>query len=177
MDIQTLATSRPALHSALPAPRPLPNLFLPPGFIRLTVEGEGEAGGMRQAGVLGVPPGADRGGEQRGARGRTLFLLLEAQEAGGLVTQQEVVLAVAKVQFPSVTVPVQAEVVEAPGVGEESRSLGDPREGSMDSEGRLGVLDGDVQLWCPRVVEEALLRLVPLAAEAEIFSEAPATGT
>lgn len=141
------------------------------------MEGEGEAGGLRQAGVLGAPPRADRGGEQWGALGWTLFLVLEAQEARGLVTQQEVVLAVAKVQFPSVTVPVQAEVVEAPGFREESGSRGDPWEGSVDCEGRLGVLDGDVQLWCPRVIEDALLRLVPLATEAEVFPEAPAVGT
>lgn len=140
------------------------------------MEGEVEAGGMRQAGVLGAPPGSDGGGEQWGALGWTLFLVLEAQEVRGLVTQQEVLLAVAKVQFPSVTVPVQAEVVEAPAVREGPGKRGDHWEGSMDCEGRLGVLDGDA-LWCLLVTEDALLRLVPLATEAEVFPEAPAMGT
>lgn len=81
------------------------------------MEGEDEAGCTGQTGVLGVPPGADRGGEQWGPLGQAL-LLPEAQEVRGLVTQHEVALAVAKMQFPSMAVPVEAEVVEAPGMRE-----------------------------------------------------------
>lgn len=51
------------------------------------------------------------------------------------------------------------------------------REGRMDYEGLLSVLDGDVQLRCPLIMEAAVLRLVPLATEAEVFPGAPATGT
>lgn len=49
-------------------------------------------------------------------------------------------------QFSSTAIPVEAEVVEAPGVREELGSWGDSKEGSMDYEGLLRVLDGDVQL-------------------------------
>lgn len=113
------------------------------------MEGEGEASSTGQTGILGAPPGADRGGEQRGALGQVLLLVPEAQEARGLVTQQEVGLAIAKVKFPSMAVPVEAEVVEAPGVGEGSGgqgNAGDGGEGGMDREGILRVLDGDVQV-------------------------------
>lgn len=110
------------------------------------MEGEGEASSTGQTGILGAPPGADRGGEQWGTLGQALLLVPEAQESRGLVTQQEVVLAIAKMKFPSMAVPVEAEVVEAPGVGEESGGREGSREGGVDREGFLGVLDGDVQV-------------------------------
>lgn len=62
------------------------------------MEGEGKAGSTGQTGVLGAPPGADRGGEQWGTLSQALLVVPEAQESRGLVTQQEVVLAVAKMQ-------------------------------------------------------------------------------
>lgn len=74
-------------------------------------------------------------------------------------------------------VPVEAEVVEAPGVREKSGSWGVFREGGIDGEGCLGVLDGDVQLWRLLIMEGAPLRLVSLATEAEVFPEGPAMGT
>ena len=101
----------------------------------------------------------------------------EAQEVRGLVTQHEVFLAVAKMQFPRVAVPVEAEVVEAPGLREWPRSRVDSREGGMDDEGLLRVPDGDVELGHLLIMEAAVMRLVPLAAEAEVFPGAHATGT
>lgn len=142
-DTQTPSTSKPAGRPAFPASGPLPKQLLPP-HSRLTVEGESEVGGTGQAGVLGAPPGADRGGEQWGALVQALLLVPEAEEAMGVVTQQEVVPAVLKVQFPSMAVPVEAEMVEAPGVGETLGSRGDFREGGRDRKGCLRVLDGDV---------------------------------
>lgn len=175
-DSQTPPTSKPAGRSACPASRPLPKPLLPP-HSRLTVEGEGEVGGTGQAGVLGAPPGADRGGEQRGALVQALLLVSEAEEAMGVVTQQEVVLAVAKVQSASMAVPVEAEVVDAPGVGKTPGSRGDFRKGGVDYKGCLRVLDGDVQLFCLLIMETALLCLVPLATEAEVFPENATMGT
>ena len=101
----------------------------------------------------------------------------EAQEIKGLVTQHEVFLAVAKMQFPCMAVPVEAEVVEAPGKREWPRSRLDSRDGSMDGEGLLRILDGDVELRRLLIMEVAVVRLVPLAAEAEVFPGAPAMGT
>lgn len=141
------------------------------------MEGEGEVGGTGQADVLRAPPGGDRSGEQRGPLGQALLLVLEAEEARGLVTQQEVVLAIEKMQSPSMSVPVEAEMVEAPGVREGSGSRVGFREGGMDCEGLLGVLDGDAQVWREFVVEAANVCLVPLAAEAKVFPVAPAVGT
>lgn len=143
----------------------------------LTVEGEGEASSPRQAGVLGVPPGADRGGEQWGSLSLALLLVPEAEEAIRLATQQEVVLAIAQMELPGMAVPVEAEVVEAPGLRKRPGGLGGCLEGGMDREGLLGVPDGDVQLRCLLVVEEAPLCLIPLAAEAEVFPGATTVGT
>lgn len=101
----------------------------------------------------------------------------EAQEVKGLVTQQEVFPAVAEMQSPCVAVPVEAEVVEAHAVREWPRSRVDSREGGVDGEGLLRVPDGDVELGRLLIMKAAVLRLVPLAAEAEVFPGAPATGT
>lgn len=94
-----------------------------------------------------------------------------------MVAQHEVALAVAKTQVAGTAVPVEAEVVEAPGVGEGPRRWMGAVEGRVDREGLLGVADGDVQLGRPLVTEAALLRLVPLATEAEVFPGAPFVGT
>ena len=168
--------SQPLCIFAFPLSRPWAKPFLLPGS-HLTVEGEDEAGRAGQTRVLGAPPGADRGGKQRGPRGQGLLLVPEAQGVRGLVTQHEVFLAVAKVQLPRVAVPVEAEVVEAPGLREWPRSRVASREGGMDDEGLLRVPDGDVELGHLLIMEAAVMRLVPLAAEAEVFPGAPATGT
>lgn len=93
------------------------------------------------------------------------------------MTQQEVVLAIEKAQFARVAVPGEAEMVEAPGVREGLGSRVVCREGRVHCEGRVGVLDGDARPRGPLVAEAAPLRLVPLAAEAEVFPEAPRAGT
>lgn len=84
----------------------------------LTVEREAEAGCSRQAGVLGAPPGADGGGKQQGPLIRALLLFPEAEGAGGVTTQQVIILAIAQVEPPCVVAPVEAEVVEPSGLWE-----------------------------------------------------------
>lgn len=61
----------------------------------------------------------------------------EAEEVRGLVAQHEVALAVAKTQVAGTAVPVEAEVVEAPGVGEGPRRWMGAVEGRVDREGLL----------------------------------------
>lgn len=47
------------------------------------------------------------------------------------------------------------------------------QEGGMDGEGLLRIPDGDVELGRLLIMEAAVLRLVPLAAEAEVFPGPP----
>lgn len=141
------------------------------------MEREEEAGSLRQAGVLGAPPGADGGGEQRGPLLQALLLLPEAEEAGGSATQQVIVLAIAQVEPPGVEAPVEAEVIEPSGLWEEVGGVRGCREGGTDREGLLRVPHRDVQLGNLVVMEVALFRLVPLATEAEVLSGAATMGT
>lgn len=98
------------------------------------MEVEGEAGGPGQAAVLRAPPGPDGGGKQWGSLGAALLLVPEAEQARGLVAQQVVVPAIAEMKLPRVAVPVEAEVVEAPGVREEPGCFLGCREGGVDGE-------------------------------------------